>query len=359
MNDTNSATTKIGTRSLGLLDDARAWVADHFVAVVGIIAVALVAAGQLVEIAESSAIQDLPPQVMGARLTVIVVAIYLLFVVEVVRRAARDALAHLRACVVVDDAKFDAYAQRMAGQDLRLELALLAISTVTVAVLFPVLGLQLPTTNVPATFLPRSAAAALVVLVGYTTLGWAGLRLVARTIRLARALSQLTREKVEINVFDTTELLPFGRIALAGSLAPVGLIVIFLIGFGTPQTPLGFGVLLLATATSILALVLPLRGIHGQMRRAKDQALTGLNHQLTEIHDDVTIPEALDQAAVAHLNDRTSLLTSLRRVVGEMPTWPFRDTVAFGRAVLIASAPVIYALLNGLVDSFVVKKIAG
>ena len=79
------------------------------------------------------------------------------------------------------------------------------------------------------------------------------------------------------------------------------------------------------------------------MRRAKDQALTGLNQQLTEIHDDVTIPDALDQAATAHLNDRASLLASLRRVVGEMPTWPFRDTVAFGRAMLIASAPVIYA----------------
>jgi hypothetical protein len=212
---------------------------------------------------------------------------------------------------------------------------------------------------VPATFLPGSPPAALVVLIGYTAFGWAGLRLVARTIRLARALSLLTRETVEVNVFDTTELLPFGRIALAGSLAPVGLIVIFLIGLGTPKSPLGFSILLLATATSILALVLPLRGIHGQMRRAKDQALTGINHQLTEIHEDVRIPDALDPAATAQLNDRASLLTSLRRVVGEMPTWPFRDTVAFGRAMLIASAPVIYALLNGLVDSFVVKKIAG
>ena len=60
----------------------------------------------------------------------------------------------------------------------------------------------------------------------------------------------------------------------------------------------------------------------------------------------------------AELNDRTTLLTSLRRVVIEMPTWPFRDTVAFGRAVLIASAPVIYAALNGLVDAFVVQPIA-
>ena len=374
MTDTNRATTipadasagaavsgrslQPRSRSLALLD-ARGWVADHLIAVVATVAVGLVAAGQLVEIAEAAALQDLPPQVMQARLTVIVVAIYMLFVVEVVRRAARDALAHLRACVQIDDATFEAYAWRMAGQDLKLELVLLAISALTVGILFLGLNVQLPTTNVPATFLPGSPPAALVVLVGYTAFGWAGLRLVARTIRLARTLSQLTREKVEVNVFDIAELLPFGRIALAGTLAPVGLILIFLVGLGPPQSPLGFSILLLATATSILALVLPLRGIHGQMRRAKDQALTGLNQQLTEIHDDVTIPDALDQTAMARLNDRASLLTSLRRVVGEMPTWPFRDTVAFGRAMLIASAPVIYALLNGLVDSFVVKKIVG
>ena len=35
-----------------------------------------------------------------------------------------------------------------------------------------------------------------------------------------------------------------------------------------------------------------------------------------------------------------------------MTTWPFADTVAFGRAVLIASAPLIYTVLNELIKVF-------
>ena len=56
--------------------------------------------------------------------------------------------------------------------------------------------------------------------------------------------------------------------------------------------------------------------------------------------------------------NRTAALINLRKVVGEMPTWPFQDTVAFGRAMLIASAPVIYAAINGLIDAFFVQRIA-
>ena len=38
------------------------------------------------------------------------------------------------------------------------------------------------------------------------------------------------------------------------------------------------------------------------------------------------------------------------KTVQEMTTWPFRDTVAFGRAILIASAPLIYAALAQLIN---------
>ncbi|MDP8904119.1 MAG: hypothetical protein M3N29_02170 [Chloroflexota bacterium] len=39
----------------------------------------------------------------------------------------------------------------------------------------------------------------------------------------------------------------------------------------------------------------------------------------------------------------------VRKTVQEMPAWPFRNTAAFGRAVLVASAPLIYATLNELI----------
>ena len=38
----------------------------------------------------------------------------------------------------------------------------------------------------------------------------------------------------------------------------------------------------------------------------------------------------------------------MRKTVQEMTTWPFADTVAFGRALIIASAPLIYTTLSEL-----------
>ena len=37
-----------------------------------------------------------------------------------------------------------------------------------------------------------------------------------------------------------------------------------------------------------------------------------------------------------------------------MTTWPFRDTLAFGRAVLIALAPLIYTVFNELIRIFII-----
>ena len=51
-------------------------------------------------------------------------------------------------------------------------------------------------------------------------------------------------------------------------------------------------------------------------------------------------------------------LVPLRKTVGEMTTWPFADTVAFGRAVLIASAPLIYTVLNELIKKFWIEPLS-
>lgn len=44
--------------------------------------------------------------------------------------------------------------------------------------------------------------------------------------------------------------------------------------------------------------------------------------------------------------------------VQEMTTWPFADTVAFGRAVLIASAPLIYTVLSELIKAFWIEPLS-
>ena len=97
---------------------------------------------------------------------------------------------------------------------------------------------------------------------------------------MARALGQLSRQPLVIDVYDISDLLPFGRIALMLSLAPVGLMILLLVGLGSPQGPIAWLVLSLATTASLLALVLPLRGIHRQMGSAKQTVTGELNREL-------------------------------------------------------------------------------
>jgi hypothetical protein len=175
--------------------------------------------------------------------------------------------------------------------------------------------------------------------------------LVYMTARLGRSLGELTREPLEIDVFDTTNLLPFGNIALAGALAPAGIIVILLLGLGQPSTWLSWSILFLAAVASILALLLPLRGIHGQMSDAKEAALANLNARIGHVYEEVR-RAPLEGAAIPGINERTNTLIPLRKTVHEMTTWPFADTVAFGRAVLIASSPLIYTVLSELIRVF-------
>jgi hypothetical protein len=331
---------------------------------VAIVVVGLVAAGQIVEdLSDSEPLQLFSPADAIRRWTVIAAVVYMVVIARLVDGLVERSLTALAGVVKVEQERLDRYERRLDGPGLRVDGVLLLFSAIVVTVLFPVLGTSLPiddpVRNQPM-LLPGNAGGALLVLAGYTLLGWALLSLVFSTIRRARALGQLSRERFEVDVFDTTTLLPFGNIALATALAPAGIIVMFLVGFGRPTAPLGWSVLLVATVASILALILPLRPIHRQMARAKQDALGRLNARIRDVydregggtraHDPVGAAE-LDDAEIARLNNRLGTLLALRKTVGEMTTWPFRDTLALGRAILIASAPLIYTVTSELIKA--------
>jgi hypothetical protein len=321
-----------------------------------IVAVGLVAAGQLVEdMADSSPIQMLTPQAAARRWTVIALVLYELVIAGVLSQTVRRSLESLRRVVKVDRATFQEYERRMQGWGARQDVAVLLISGLIVALLFWVLRLELlsddPVTKV-GTHLPTDPVRGGIVLAGYAVLGWAGLRLLIITTRLGRLLGRLSREPLEINVFDTTPLLPMGNIALAVALAPAGIIVVLLIGFGGPTSPVSWTTLVLATVASLLALLLPLRATHRQMAHAKYSALTVLGTGLRTIYDDVSISPNIETADTVKILNTTNTLIGLRNTALQMTTWPFRDTVAFGRAVLIASAPLIYTTLSELIKIF-------
>jgi len=237
---------------------------------------------------------------------------------------------------------------------------LLAAAAAFVVVVF--VGLQTslpiddPVTSLPV-FLPSNGLAGGIVLAEYSIVGWAMGSLVWATIRRTQALGELSREPLHVDVFDTENVLPFGNIALATALAPAGVVVILLVGFGRPSSPLSLTLLVLVTLASLFALLLPLRGIHGQMERAKEHALADINKRLRTSYEELRAQPPPTGASLADLNGRVGTLVALRKTVGEMTTWPFRDTLAFGRAVLIALAPLIYTIVNELIKIFFINPL--
>ena len=323
------------------------WLAYPLVVV---IAVGIVAAGQLVEdLADNSANHLLAAPLAGRRWALIAVALYGLVITRVVDMTVRRSLVAVRRAVRIDATEFSAYEARMNHRELRVELvALLASTAITVGIF---IGLGVEPLNdeqdsTRATHLPAEPAAAALVLAGYIVLGWVAARLLIVTLRLASLLGRLSRERLHINVFDTVNLLPFGNIAIAVALAPAGIVAILLIGLGAPRGILGWIALVFATLASVLGILLPLRGVHRQMYTAKDEALQTLNARITEVYDDVAQAPGIAPDQAARVNHTTTALLNLRKTVHEMTTWPFRDTVALARALLIASAPLIYTTLS-------------
>ena len=326
--------------------------------VILLVAVALVIVGQLAEdLADSQPLQLLTPSSALRRWTLIAAVVYMLAISLVIDRLVLQSLAALDRLVRIKPDRFRDYMDRMRRPGLAVDIAILATAGVVVAVTFWGLQTSLPIddpmTKTPM-FLPEGGLAAAAVLIEYTVVGWAVLMLVWTTVRRARALGALSREPLQIDVFDTANVLPLGNIALATALAPAGVVVILLFGFGAPSSPISWALLVLVTLASLVALLLPLRGIHGQMEGAKVRVLSDINQRLRASYDDLRQTKTKSPDEMGGLRNQVGTLIDLRRTVNEMTTWPFRDTLAFGRAVLIALAPLIYTVFNELISIFLI-----
>ena len=324
--------------------------------------VALVAAGQLIEDAyDTSRIEMLSPGGAIPRWTLPLLTLYMLIMLRWIRLTALKSMRDVRNAVQLDDAAFEAVRARMARKHWRTDLAMGIVVLIFVVVLFPILQSPLPIARNPDTnalsYLPRDVFAALIVIASYWFVGWIALRLLFYTVRLGKALGDLTRMPLRLDLFDTDNVVPLGRLALVLSLVPAGVFLILLFGLGTPTGALSWFAFILASLASVLALILPLRGVHRQMDHAKRAALGDINHQLAEIYLELLPENNPDATRTGLLSNRTATLINLRKVIQEVPTWPFRDTFAVSRAVLVASAPLIYTVLNELIRIFLIAPL--
>lgn len=264
------------------------------------------------------------------------------------KRATVKALTELRPTVLVGDEEYEHHARHMVAVSLRVELALLAASVVVVLALFVGLRADLLNTNYG---LPASPPAAAYIFIMYVLLGWLLLAVVYSSLRQGKALYELAHRPLVVNAFDPAGLVPFGRLGLIQSLPIVGIVLVPLILFGAPTK--GGYVVIVLSAVSVLALFVPLWGVHRQIDQTHKRVLTAISEQLQEIQDSMLKGTAVDAPSLAMLSSRTAILSQLRKTIQEAPNWPFRGTAGLTRAVVAATSPLVYFTLNELIRAYV------
>jgi len=171
-------------------------------------------------------------------------------------------------------------------------------------------------------------------------------------IRSSRALSQLAKQPLTVNVFDPEPLLPFGRLSLAQSLTFVGMFLIPLIIMGPPTRQGGGWLVIGLSVVCLLALFVPLWGVHRQIIEAREEVLERVCGDLMEVQRTLLSPAVPDSEQLRALSQRTEVLLQFRKQILGAPSWPFRDTGSIFRATIAALSPLIYFILNELVQSY-------
>lgn len=288
-----------------------------------------------------------PAKEMAFGIVGIVAAVYILLALRFIQRTSRRALIQLRRSVEIADQQYEGFARRLLAADGRVEVLLLIA-----AVLLVVLFLILPPDQLPelASYSPAGIAGSIVIALFYTILFWLLLSLVYVGIRSSRALSQLARQPLTVNVFDPEPLLPFGRLSLTQSLTFVGMFLIPLIIMGPPTR--GGWLVIGLSVLCLLALFVPLWGVHRQIVAAREEVLGRVCGDLMEIQRSLLSAGAQGTEQLHALSQRTEILFSFRKQVLGAPSWPFRDTGSIFRATIAALSPLIYFILNQLVQSY-------
>lgn len=279
----------------------------------------------------------------------LVVVLYIFIHMRLIKQTTIRGLVQLRPAVKIDDAAYERHVARMVCDKVAIELIIVALAAGLVVLFFIV-----PASGVRR-LLPHGAADMLavgVMLLYYLIAFAALLSLVYTSIRNAAALSALSRQPLQVNVFDPTPLLPFGRISLVQSLAFVGIFLIPLIIVGPPRAGGGWLVLGLSSF-GLMALFAPLWGVHRQIVRAREQVLGKLSDDLLQVQQTLATSPPTEVEQLKTLADRTDLLISFQKHILAAPSLPFRDFGAVVRATIAAASPLIYLVLSQLVQTYV------
>jgi len=284
----------------------------------------------------------------------LVVVLYILIHMRLIKQTTIRGLVQLRPAVKIDDAAYDRHVARMVCDKVVVELVIVALAAGLVVLFFiiPANGVRRFLQQGPA-----DIVAVGVMLLYYLIAFAALLSLVYTSIRNAAALSALSRQPLQVNVFDPTPLLPFGRISLVQSLAFVGIFLIPLIIVGPPRAGGGWLVLSLSSL-GLMALFAPLWGVHRQIVSERDRVLATISAELLQVQATLATAPPTDVAQLKTLAERTDLIIAFQKHILAAPSLPFRDFGAVVRASIAAASPLIYLVLNQLVQTYIFPMFA-
>jgi len=314
-----------------------------------VIACVLVLAEQVWEYSLGGApFSQLNGQALTRLLVMPIMAAYILIFLPVLRQWAVDALIQLRPTVQIGDEEYAEHARGMVTIGWQAELAILLVSVAVVVTLWGAMGWELMSATAT---LPAVWYLAAVVLVVYTLFGWLLLLLGYSTIRHAVAMARLARNPLHINVFDQSNLFPFGRLSLLHTLPTIGVILIPLLILGMPNQA-GF-VVVIISLVALLTFFLPLWSVHQQIDNAKDQVRSSVYQHFTGVQG--ALLQGVDTSIedLSRINDRISKLSQVRKTIDSTPSWPFQSSAAFRRSIAAVSSPVLAFLLNEILRNYV------
>jgi hypothetical protein len=181
-------------------------------------------------------------------------------------------------------------------------------------------------------------------------LGWWCGRLGYLIVLESRRLSDLARGLRSIDLFELKPLLPFARQGLSHALSMVGFVAIFAV-MSSFEVGLGLAAVLVTLVNlpaAIFGMVLPLQGVHSQIREEKERRLAWCRKRIRVLGFDSS--RDLDSAETRDLAD----LLVLRSHLEAVREWPFDISVAVRLAVYLVIPLVSWAgaaLVERMVDS--------
>lgn len=189
-------------------------------------------------------------------------------------------------------------------------------------------------------------------VVWHRTLGpWAsawGAMLVYAIVAVSGRMSRLASRLESVDLFDLRPLFPFTQqgltnAALVLGFAAIGSLMLFTeTGFGLFATAVGFVTL----AAAALALLLPLRGVHGRIRHAKQAELGWVDRRLADRR------AALKNGADGRTPGEYADLATYRIQVEEVSEWPI-NTSTYVRFALYLLIPVLSWSLAAIVERLI------